>query len=310
MTRLSGYEIKMPSPCVLTVGKFEGIHLGHQKLITEMVSKAKRFGLPSAVFTFNPHPNVLFSQPEYKSLFTIAEREYILSGMGVDYLLVFPFDRAFASQTPQRFAELLFADLNARVIYVGEGFRYGSGQRGTERTLRAEAEARGAQVITVPTRDADESGKISTSDIRKLVAERDLAQAAGFMGFQFFIMGTVERGKRIGSRIGYPTVNILPPGDKLLPPDGVYATATFAGGKRYASVTNVGLRPTVNAAQDGRTVESYLIGYNGDLYGAEIRTEFHTFIRPEQKFNGIDELRGRIAKDAEQAAGIMARVFD
>jgi riboflavin kinase/FMN adenylyltransferase len=333
----------MPSACVLTVGKFEGIHLGHQKLISEVVTKAKQLSVPSAVITFAPHPNVLFGRPDYKSLFTIEEREYILAGLGIDYLLVFPFDSAFAARTPEQFAELLFADLHARVIFVGEGFRYGSGQQGTEQTLRAEASRRGTQVITVPTLDAGENGdkaapplcyrnscqetvqtaadwhqrrklesssflahKISTSNIRVLLANRELTQAANVMGFPFFIMGTVAHGKRIGSRIGYPTVNILPPVDKLLPPDGVYATATFIGGARYASVTNVGLRPTVNEDTDKRTVESHLIGFGGDLYGAAIRTEFNNFIRPELKFNGIDELRERIAKDVE----ISAQLFD
>jgi riboflavin kinase/FMN adenylyltransferase len=300
----------MPSACVLTVGKFEGIHLGHQKLVSEVVSQARELGVPSAVVTFHPHPYALFGQPGYMPLFTLDEREHILAGLGVDYLLVFPFDRAFASQTPEQFAKLLFENLHAKVLIVGEGFRYGKGQLGDASTLRIEASKRGASIITAPTINAVGKGKISTSDIRKLVSGCELALAAEALGFSFFIMGTVAHGKRIGSRIGYPTVNIYPHGDKLLPPDGVYATVTNAGDKSYASVTNVGLRPTVNSEQNGRTVESYLIGYDGDLYGEVIRTEFHHFIRPEQKFNGITELRERIAKDVEESMRFLARLFD
>jgi riboflavin kinase/FMN adenylyltransferase len=287
----------MPDGLVLTVGKFESIHLGHQKLISEVTARARTLRVPSAAITFSPHPNVLFGQPDYQSLVTPDEREFILAGHGVDYLLVFPFDAAFASQTPERFAALLFDDLHVRALFVGEGFRFGQNHSGTLTELRVEAAKRNAQVVAVPTQDAGEGGKISTSDIRRLVAQRELEKAARVMGFPFFIMGTVAHGKQIGSKMGYPTVNILPPADKLLPADGVYATRTFFGGEAFASVTNVGLRPTVNANQRERTVESFLIGYGGNLYGASIRTEFHHFMRPERKFESIEELREQIAKD-------------
>ncbi len=323
MIRLNASGIKMDTPCVLTVGKFESVHLGHQKLFSEVLRLSKELNLPSGAVTFDPHPNMLFGSPDYRPLFTAAERAYIMEGLGLDYMLVFPFDAAFAAQSPEEFCAKLFNNLNAAAVVVGEGFRFGKNGAGTPEILRREAARHSAahkhtgtndihdasrqnmaRVLVIPHQSTDGGEKVSTSDIRKLITNRELEKAAEVMGFPFFIMGTVTHGKQIGRTMGFPTVNLLTARDKLLPPDGVYATRTFLGDKSFRSITNIGVRPTVQQTTlpgetASRTVESFLIGFNGDLYNTSLRTEFLRFIRPEKKFANIDELRAQITKDIE-----------
>ena len=294
MITLNGENIKMPMPCVLSVGKFESIHLGHQALIKEIVRLAKGSGLASALVMFEPHPYRVLSDPGYNPLFTKGEREHLVAGLGVDYLLEYPFDASFAALPPFQFCRKIYEDLQGRYVIVGEGYRFGYKRAGTADTLRQTAMRYNAQVYEVAT----VGEATSTSTIRALLSENKLPQAEGLLGYSFFIMGEVTPGRRLGRTIGFPTINIYPPGEKYLPADGVYATRTFLDESVYEGVTNIGLRPTVAGADAARSVETHLLDYGGgDLYGKHIRTEFLYFIRPEQRFETIDALKRQIARD-------------
>ena len=177
MIILQGENIKMPVPCVLTVGKFESLHLGHQALIAEM----KNYALPCAVVVFDPHPYKLFANPDYKPLLTNHERAILLEQMGIDYLVEYPFNRNIAALTPQAFCRILFEDLQARVIVVGEGYRFGHNRTGTVETLRKLAQHAGVQVKILTPQQVGER-KISTSTIRALLSERKTREAEALLG--------------------------------------------------------------------------------------------------------------------------------
>ncbi|MCL2361911.1 MAG: riboflavin biosynthesis protein RibF [Defluviitaleaceae bacterium] len=294
MIILQGENIQMSVPCVLAVGKFESIHLGHQALVSEMMKLASAHGLTTALIVFEPHPYQVLVDPEYKPLFTRVEREYLVAELGVDYLLEYPFDVDFAALSPEEFCRKIREELQGRIVVVGKGYRFGCGREGTADTLRQA----GIQVREIP--HIGEGRKTSTSTIRALLSENNLSQAEGLLGYPFFIMGKVTPGRKLGRTIGIPTVNIYPHEDKFLPTDGVYATRTFFDGVSYKGITNIGVRPTVEGADAPRSVETYLLDYcGGDLYGKDIRTEFLCFIRPERRFENLEALKAQIHEDCK-----------
>ena len=294
MIVLQGENIKMPKPCVLAMGKFESIHLGHQALISEMKRLSNERGLASVLIVFEPHPHQVLVDPNYKPLFAREERRYLAEGLGVDYLLEYPFSVDFAALSPEDFCRKLCNDLQARVIIIGSDYRFGRGRAGTVETLRQTS----AQVFEIP--NIGGTNKTSTSTIRTLIAKGDLSKATELLGYPFFIMGIVTPGRKLGRTIGFPTINIYPSKEKYLPEDGVYATRTFFDGFEYKGVTNIGFRPTVAGENAPRSVETYLLDYpGGELYGKEIRTEFLQFIRPEQRFENLDALRAQISEDCK-----------
>jgi len=296
---LKGENIQMPVPCVLAMGKFESIHLGHRALIGEMVRMASKSSLVSALVVFEPHPYRVLSNSGYKPLLASHEREHLLAGLGVDYLLEYPFDADFAALSPFNFCRKLYEDLQARFIIVGEGYRFGHKRAGTADTLRQTAMKYNAQIYEVA--PIGGASKISTSTIRSLLSDNNLLQAENLLGYPFFIMGETTPGQRLGRTIGFPTINLYPPDEKFLLTDGVYATRTFLDGCAYKGVTNIGLRPTVAGHGAVRSVETHLLDYvnsiDEELYGKHIRTEFLRFIRPEQRFENIEALKAQIQKD-------------
>lgn len=300
-------DMPVPEKCVLTVGKFESIHLGHRALINEVVGRAKQIGAASAVMVFNPYPYSVFGDAEYTPLFTEDERIHLLEGLGVDYLLVQTFDREFAALSPEDFCDKVFRDFKARVIIVGEGYCFGHGRKGNVNFLRERAEMFGATVhVIAPTLSGSE--KVSTSYIRSLLTANKLPEAQALLSFPFFVLGTTRKGRQIGREIGFPTMNLYPCDNdksKFLPMDGVYATLTVIDGVSYRGITNVGFRPTVSEQKKCRSVETHLLESPDGLtvrefYGQTIKTEFLHFIRPEKKFASIEELKAGIAEDIKR----------
>jgi riboflavin kinase/FMN adenylyltransferase len=288
----------LPGECVLTVGKFESLHLGHKWLIHYVMDTARERNMASAAVTFEPNPRTFLSGSAYKPLFSAKERAHIWSGLGVDHVVTYPFDHAFSEILPEDFCDMLYGNLKGRVLVVGEGYRFGHNRAGDLDVLQKKAKEYGAEINVLPHRET-EDGKIGTRAIRGFLEARRPDLAAKLLGFPFFIIGQVGHGKKLGRILGFPTVNIGVSADRFLPPDGVYATVTSVNGKTYKSVTNIGVKPTVSAGGQGeRTVESFLIGYDGvSLYGDELKTDFLQFIRNEIKFNDIGVLRNQIEKD-------------
>jgi len=286
---------------VLTIGKFEGIHLGHQALLAQVVNMAKSLGLASAAMVFEPHPYIFFGNTSYKPLFTNNERNHLLLATGLEHIISTQFDESFATLSPRDFSKKIFAEHNAKLVIVGENYRFGKNRAGDIDFLRKEADTHKAQVQTVLPVSFCRCEPISTSTIRKLLSQNNLSEANRQLGFPFFIIGTVTRGKQLGRTLNFPTINIYPTEEKFLPMDGVYATQTIINGEKYNGVTNIGLRPTVDNSGSVRSVETHLFNYTKDLYDQHVKTELLEFIRPEQRFNSLDELKAQIALDALSA---------
>jgi len=289
----------LPQPCVLTLGKFESIHRGHRALIDKAKSLAAAQGLATAVVAFTPHPYCVVQQEAYCPLFTQAERAHLLAD--VDYLVEYPFDAALMNMDEAAFADILFHDLQARIVVVGRDFRFGRGRAGTVHSLQQLGEARRSTVYI-----EENLPGVSTSAIRGYLAQDtpQLAQVEALLGFPYFAMGVVTRGRRLGRQLGFPTLNLYPPGEKFLPKFGVYATRTTLHGQCFAGITNVGLRPTVNADERIPTIETHLLDFNQDAYDATIKVAFTKFIRKEMQFASLEALKEQISQDIHSHLGL------
>jgi riboflavin kinase/FMN adenylyltransferase len=279
----------------LTVGKFESLHAGHIQLIQTLNKASKERGLSSVIMRFEPHPAVFFSGKPQPSLFTQEEKIRILQNNQPDEWRTQPFDAAFAAMPPQDFIAWLKNTLNCRLFVAGEGFAFGKGRTGTIKTIHDE----GIETLVVPHR-TDGTEKISTSRIRALILDGQMPQAAALLGRPFFLSGIVEEGRKIGRTLGFPTLNIYPPENKLLPPSGVYASRVLYNYTSYNAVTNIGCNPTVSES-GGKRAETHIFDANTDMYGVETVVELHTFLRPEIKFTDISHLKAQISTDIEKA---------
>ncbi|MDR1531118.1 MAG: bifunctional riboflavin kinase/FAD synthetase [Clostridiales bacterium] len=288
----------------VAIGNFDGLHIGHMRLINELTDCARKASLQSVIFTFNPHPRAalvsetaphnLAPGTEFSLILTPPEREFILSGAGIDVLLEYNF-AALADLTPEDFVrDVLAARLRCREVFVGCEHRFGRGKTGDSALLKALGRKYGFNVHVVPNLTAD-GVKVSSSAIRRLVAERRFEDARRLLGRPYFVMGRVEHGRQMGRKLGFPTVNILPPPAKLLPPNGVYLTATAVKGQMYQSLTNIGFSPTFENA--GHKLESHLVNFSGNVYGETVTIYFLKWLRDEVKFNSSDELAAQLRDD-------------
>ncbi|MGZ3699663.1 MAG: bifunctional riboflavin kinase/FAD synthetase, partial [Bdellovibrionota bacterium] len=296
---------------VVTIGNFDGVHLGHQKIIELAVSKARSLHGTCVAYTFRPHPQVaLRPGANVQLLSTYDEKLDLMAGLGVDVTIEEPFSREFSTTHPEQFfKEILLRELSARAIVVGYDFAFGKEREGHLDTLRTLCAEAGVELTVVqPQRQGEDV--VSSSRIRQYLLSGDVADAARLLGREFFYRGVVVRGEGRGRKIGFPTAN-LKLENKLALPYGVYATwavvreagAPVSAGTRVASVTNVGVRPTFRG--DGpelpALVETHLLNMEQDLYGKTLDVRFVKRLREERKFSGIAELKSQIAKDAAEA---------
>jgi riboflavin kinase/FMN adenylyltransferase len=283
----------------VTVGNFDGLHLGHQKILKSVREHARTSGQRAAVITFDPHPmRVLRPDRAPLMIQTLSQRLAGFEQMGLDAALVLRFDRALSLVSPEEFIErILVGGLRAGAILVGANFRFGHRGAGDVRLLGQFGKRGGFDVEIVP--PVEVGGQIvSSTAIRGTVAGGDVAAAIPLLGRPFSLTGEIRAGAGRGRAILFPTLNMAPE-QELLPKLGVYATESVVGGKLYSSATNVGTRPTFNGA--GVTVESHLFGFSDDVSGGAMEVRFHARIRDERKFSGPDELRAQIARDIEAA---------
>src|ERR1700674_2519556 len=283
----------------VTVGNFDGLHVGHQKILQSVRERARAGGYRAAAITFDPHPmRVLRPDRAPLMIQTLAQRLAGFAQMGLDATLVLRFDRALSLVSPEEFIEqILVGGLRAGAILVGANFRFGHRGAGDVRLLGECGKRDGFDVEIVP--PVEVGGTIvSSTAIRGAVASGDVAGAIPLLGRAFSLTGEIRAGAGRGRTILFPTLNMAAE-QELLPKLGVYATECVVGGKLYMSVTNVGTRPTFNGA--GVTVESHVFGFSEDLTGGAMEVRFHARIRDEQKFSGPDALRAQIARDIEAA---------
>ena len=305
MEHITDGQVDRSRPTAITLGNFDGLHQGHRALIHLTKQFAADEGLESVVFSFSPHPMLVFKKKEdFALIMSPSEKKFTMEQMGVDTYIEYPFDENFAATSAEDFAEkLLFERMKCQVLIVGENYHFGSHRSGNYEMLRRLGEKRGVKVIAVPS-VLYEDERVSSSRIRQCLINKDLEDANTMLTVPYFILGAVKEGKQLGRTIGFPTINIEAHPLKLFPPNGVYATKTLCQGKYYYGVTNIGKNPTVNGTQ--KIVETYLFDFDKNVYGEKVQTYFYEFLRSEKKFADIEELQKQIAINAEEAKAYFA----
>lgn len=284
---------------IVTIGTFDGVHLGHQKIISRLVELKKTHGGETLLFTFDPHPRkVLFpEQKDLKLITTTAEKCMLLEQFGIDNVLVFPFTKAFSQmQATDYVSQILAAALKTKTLVIGYDHRFGSNREGNIETLKQLSGTYNFVVEEIPAQEINQLN-VSSTRIRKALEEGDIATANEFLGYRFFITGQVVKGKQLGRTIGYPTANIsIGNNDKITPRIGVYAVNVEVEGKRYKGMLNIGYNPTTDTDKTIK-IEVNIFDFDKDIYGAAIKVEFVKWIRHEEKFANLEELKQALAND-------------
>ena len=290
----------------LALGFFDGLHKGHQTVINEAKRKAEELGIRSAVMTFDPHPSHLFGDGENKVgyITQYAEKARLLRSMGIDALFIVTFDWALASLSPNQFIDVFLKGLHVKHVTAGFDYTFGSKGAGTMEQM-AELSG-GAFGTTVIKKVTDNEEKISSTRIRKLLAEGNVEETALLLDRPYRTVGIVVDGEKRGRLLGFPTANVMPEKNTVLPANGVYAVHFTVEGKTYQGVCNVGVKPTFHDPSDRQAVvEVHVLNFDGDLYGKEAFVDWIGHIRDEQKFGSIDLLIKQIAKDKNSAVKIL-----
>ena len=291
----------------VALGNFDGIHIGHREIFRAALDAAEERGLKSLCFTFSNHPfNFILRREDddpdaVKLICTEEEKIALIEGMGFDILVNVPFDEHIMTMQAHDFFEIIVKNkLNAGYVSVGFNYTYGARAMGKPDTLRRECEAAG---IGVGIHDAVivDGEVVSSTLIREMIATGNMEMTARLLGRPYSFNGTVSHGKRLGSLMGIPTINIPVPARQMLPPNGVYFSRILIGGATYNSVSNIGLNPTVNDDIRKKTIETNIFDYNDDAYGQDITVYFDHFSRGERKFRDKEELFAQIARDCENA---------
>ena len=286
---------------IFALGFFDGVHLGHQKLLSRCVRLATEYGCIPAAITFDRHPKSLFLNPAPVLISTVPDRELLLRQYGMEAVQVLPVTEKTMSIPWEQFLQQLL-DRGAGGFVCGDDFRFGHKGAGNPRLLQEFCRVRGLPCAVIPEQTLGEI-RLSSTYIRRQIETGDMATAVRFLGHPYTLTGTVVRGQQLGRRLGIPTANLHLPEGLAVPRFGVYACRALVDGVRYPAVTNIGTRPTV--AGQGITVEPWILDYSGDLYGRQITLEFCFFLRPERKFDSLEELRQEVQENARQTREIL-----
>jgi riboflavin kinase/FMN adenylyltransferase len=281
----------------LTIGSFDGVHRGHQEIISHMVSAAHTAGATAVVLTFHPHPAVVLGKREIPySLTAPQERANLLGQLGVDVVITQTFDLELANTAAPDYIKQLKNSLDLHMLWVGQDFALGHNREGDVAALRRMGAEMGFGIqVFDPVRIDDQI--ISSSQIRKLLKEGNVRQSAELLGRNYTIMGVVVPGDQRGRTIGIPTANLQIDAEKMVPANGVYACRAYVSGQAWPAATNIGVRPTFDGKSSVQHVEAHLIDFDGDLYGQQLQLEFIERLRSEQRFAGFEELVIQIHKD-------------
>lgn len=278
----------------ISLGKFDGFHRGHNMLMEQLMKK-KSEGLKAVIFTFDIPPRQSISQVEAKVLTTNQEKRHLFEQAGADYLIECPFTTEIMCMEPEDFIRMLIKRLCIGCVVVGEDFYFGHNRRGNYHLLKEFG--RQYQFETVVLKKIKEDARdISSTFVREEIVKGNIGLANRLLGYHYFLTSYVRHGNRIGRTIGIPTINQIPPKEKLLPPNGVYVTEIYIDDKKYRGITNVGCKPTVGA-KNPVGVETHLLDFSEDLYDREVTVEFLKRVRPEQKFDSIDALKQQMLSD-------------
>ncbi|MBS1532789.1 MAG: bifunctional riboflavin kinase/FAD synthetase [Bacteroidetes bacterium] len=291
-------EFRPLKNAVVTIGTFDGVHLGHRKIISRINELAKDTGGESVILTFFPHPRMIIhpEDQDMKMINTMDEKAALLEQLGVDHLIITPFTRDFSNQSPEEYIKQVLIDkIGTKTIVIGYDHRFGKDRKGSLADLQQLAPAYGYEVIEIPEQDIHDVA-VSSTRIRTALLNDQIELANEFLGYPFFITGKVNRGDQIGRTIGYPTANILI-GEtyKLVPPDGIYAVKVHLGNESFKGMGYIGHRPTINGMT--RNIEVNILDFNRDIYSQPIKMELLHFVRGDMKFDSLDQLKAQIDKD-------------
>ncbi len=296
-----GLTARLPAPCALTIGNFDGVHCGHQAMLARLKAEAAARGLPTTVLTFEPHPREFFApQSAPTRLTSLREKLEAMENQGIDQVVVLPFNRQFASLTPDAFIdEILIERLRARFLLIGDDFCFGAGRKGDFATLQAAVPRAGFELAEMHTLEGA-GARASRTAVRDALASGNMEAAAALLGRTYSISGRVIHGNKLGRTIGFPTANIQLKHNRP-PVWGIFAvTVDGIAEKPLAGAASLGRRPTVT--DDGRaTLEVFVFDFQGDLYGRHLRVNFHHKLRDEAKFATLDELTTQINRDVAEA---------
>ena len=290
-------EFVSPGETAVSIGKFDGVHLGHRRLLEELLDQKEK-GLLAAVFTFDPYPEVFFGFGSKQILTTREEKEQIFEKMGIDLLVEFPFNAKSAATPSREFvSNFLCKQMRARFIAAGPDLSFGDHGSGNFALLEEMAPEYGFKAKKIEKIIMDDN-VVSSTLIRRLIDTGEVTTAARYLGEPYMVRGRIVHGKALGRRIGIPTLNQTPPEDKLLPPFGVYYSDVLIGDKKYCGMTNIGVKPTVSD-EKRVTVETYLYDFKGDIYGETATVQLLTHRRPEMKFSSVEELKHTMEQDIQ-----------
>lgn len=303
----TGLDDIQPLPnAVVTSGTFDGVHRGHQTILSRLTEVARASGGESVLITYWPHPRTVVSNDSQnlKLLTTLDEKIELLDQAGVDYLVVIPFTRSFSELTSEEYIRQILIDkIGTKKLVIGYDHRFGRDREGGFDYIQAHQSEYGFGVEEIPRQDIEAVG-VSSSKIRAALNEGNIQTANRFLGRLYSLTGTVVKGRQLGRTIGFPTANLqVDDQSKLIPANGVYAVDVDYAGQTLGSMLNIGFRPTV--AGTNQTIETYIFDFDKDIYGEHITLKFREFLRPEQKFDGLPALVAQLKRDEESARSIL-----
>ena len=298
-------DIHPQSPTVATIGFFDGVHLGHRFLIQQVKVAATQTGWQSSIITFPVHPRqVIQSEFQPQLLSSPEEKIELLASTGVDNCILLPFTRELSQLTAYEFMQLLYDKYKVRMLVIGYDHRFGHNRAETFEDYCRYGRELGIHIMQASAY-TQEQDKVSSSAIRRALQTGDIRTATKFLGYHYYLEGTVVDGYKVGRKIGFPTANLrvdFP--NKLIPSIGVYAVYVYVNGGKYKGMLNIGYRPTINNGTD-LSIEVHILDFQGDIYHQKMRIEFIDFLRPEMKFNSVDELVLQMQKDKEDTIRVL-----
>jgi riboflavin kinase/FMN adenylyltransferase len=292
---------ELSGPLFLAIGVFDGVHLGHQAVISTSARHARAAQGTPVVLTFDPHPAKVLRPDDAPHLLTATQHKIaLIRDLGVVHLLVLQFNREFAATAPEEFVRQLVEHSHPlREICVGHEWSFGKGRAGNLALLKKLGTACDFDVVGVPAVTLN-GEVVSSTAIRRAVAEGDLIKATQMLGREYTILGTVKAGEKLGRKLGFPTANLSAHSEQF-PPNGVYVAEARLAGALYRGVANLGFRPTVSTGKPERLLELHLFDLSKDIYGEEVEVRFLRYLRPEQKFENVEALAAQIARDVAEA---------
>lgn len=293
-------EFSTATKTIVTLGTFDGVHKGHKSILEKLINSSKQTGCESVVLTFFPHPRMVLQQnSDIKLLNTIKEKAYLLEQCGIDNLIIHPFSHEFSRLTAEEFVKDILVDrLNICKIIIGHDHRFGRNRTANIDDLIRFGQEYSFEVEQITALEVNEVS-VSSTKIRHALADGDIKTANRFLGYPYFLTGTVSTGKQLGRTIGFPTANITIAEDyKQIPAQGVYAVSAVIKGKTVLGMMNIGIRPTVGGLT--QTIEVHFLDFTANIYGQELKVSLHHRLRAEQKFEGLDALRKQLETDRVQ----------